>query len=121
MSLQVFTNPFITCENAQERLIYLRGILHRKWKDIRSEEFQAIPVGTLYKIMRTGAVPKKWWKTLGIKSKRQPRIAVSKVDMEKAAISITRNITKTNILELTYLLNRYLYEHKGEVINAIHT
>jgi len=113
-----FTNSYTSCENVQERLIYERGILHRKWKDIQSEGFSVIPVGTLYKIMRTGVVPRKWWKALGIKPKRQPRIAISKVDMNKATASVTRNITRGNVIELIYLLSKYLYEHQGETVNG---
>lgn len=106
----VFTDEFVTCENVQERLIYQRCILHRKWSEIQSDGFQQLPIGTLYKIMRTGKVPKKWYKVLRIKVERQPRIAISKVNMEKAAKSIARNISQKNIIKLIYLLNRNIYE-----------
>ncbi len=109
-----FTNPSRTCENVQERLIYERGILHRKWKDIQSEGFSAVPIGTLYKIMQTGKVPRKYWRALGIKAKRHPRIAISKIDMKKAACSITNNIGDRNVIELVYLLSKHLYEQRGE-------
>lgn len=109
-----FTNPSRTCENVQERLIYERGILHRKWRTIQSEGFPTIPVGTLYKIMHTGKVPKKYWRALGIKAKRQPRIAISKVNMKKAATTICKHIDQENIIELVYLLSKHLYETGGE-------
>ncbi len=109
---QILTGSFVTCENVQEQLIYQRDILCRKWLDIQSDGFQPIPIGTLYKIKQTGQVPKKWWKILGIKSVRQPRIAVNKVDMKRAANSIINNISTINIIQLVYLLNNYLFDKR---------
>jgi hypothetical protein len=96
--------PFTTCENVQERLIYLRGTLGRKWLEIQSGEFYPVPCGTLYKIMRTGQVPKKWWKVLNIHGSQPPRIAISKVDMESASRTILDNIEPEKVSRLIALL-----------------
>jgi hypothetical protein len=111
-SQPLFTNNIITCEKVQERLIYQRCILHRKWREIQCDEFSIVPIGTLYKIMRTGKVPKKWWRVLKIKAVRQPRIAISKVNMDKAAYSIIKNISYKKVIELTESLIIFVMEQK---------
>lgn len=108
MAGKVFTGTNNSCENVQERLIYLRRTLHQKWQEIQVTEFPDIPAGTLYKIMQTGQVPRKWWSTLGIKATRQPRIAISKVNMQKAAASIINNINFEKVIKLSYLLNEHI-------------
>jgi len=96
--------PFVTCENAQERLKYLRDT-GKPWSEIASKmPFLGIPIGTLYQIYSSAKVPKKWRDQLGITPQYPPRIAISKDDPKSAARTIRNNLPREFQLELVELL-----------------
>jgi hypothetical protein len=87
-----------TQEEIQDRIKALRqgGVL---WREIH-KKFHPIPVGTLHKIMVTGSVPKKWWGLLEVRGSHEPRIAISKNDVNKAAATILNNLEPSFVNEL---------------------
>lgn len=111
---ELVSRPFKTPERAQRALQHLRDELDPglTWPEIAAlDAFEGVPMGSLHYIYKTGKVSKLWRELLGVKPSYPPRIAVSKVDMDKALASLVNNIEHHRIMELAKLLE----EHLGNV------
>lgn len=102
--------PFTTQEAVQKRLEWLRDIEGLSWPKIaKMPEFRKMPAGTLWRVWKTGAIPKKWWRTLNVKAVvHTPRISVHKYIPEKAIATIINNFPNEAIEEIYTGLGDYL-------------
>lgn len=56
-----------TCDTVRERIIVLHDTYGLKFRKIaETDDFRPIPAGTLSTIYKTGRIPKKWHKRLGL-------------------------------------------------------
>ena len=122
--------PFRNSEAVRKQLKVLHDTVGLSWPRIAANNgFTPIPAGTLCSIYHGAPVPLKWRTQLGMSEKkkisgclscgevhttkrctsnnhspRSPRIAVSKIDMKRAADSLLNNVEPGKIAELIELL-----------------
>jgi hypothetical protein len=76
--------------------------------------FDGIPAGTLHYIHRTGRVPRKWRRRLGISDIRDHRLAISKTDVESAANTMLNNLDHSFLQDLVVYIWAVLRERDNE-------
>ena len=90
---------FPTGKSVQKTLGHLHDVLGYSFIKIAQEPpWQGIPLGTIHKMYRTGKVPTKWKRQLGVHTRQ--RLSISKENMTSAALSIYNNIDADKINKL---------------------
>src|SRR3989304_2925289 len=81
------------------------------YRAISSAYGKPITYGDIYRIAAYGVFPKRRDKRRVLGLKAPPRLAISKEDMESAALSIIRNLPPEKVRHLTQLLEEGGYEN----------